>query len=330
MLDLSSQNKSTVIYFPDSIIHDPGTLTSLCLFHDQIILFFPDDPVETITLLKKRYDSKKPLLRKKLMAYRYFLSGPLKVLEPEGILTVVTPKSFKNMFPLAGNFEVASRMLQDIARTTFGKEYSNKWTSIVLRELLRTVMALGTAKRYKLPLVTDKHSLPHNTFQYSGQEVALLSDILARSAITTLALPNLRTTDPEDILRAKDVLKNELIQFRIGVLDLTYLLRQNVNNRSDLIEITKEAEVIVNTKIKASLLDLENRISQSNDSRVKRLLFASSKIAFDIVKLFLPGGVPEKIIAGAKSLFQLATTIDEKTKPESQIAGFIYGLKTHY
>lgn len=326
----SASDKSIVIYFPDSIVDNPSTLTSMCLYHDQVVLFSFEDPIELVQTLKHSWRARRAFPRQRLRDYFRFVESSLKVLGPENVLTVVTPRNLEAKFPRAAKLEVTYQMLQEFAAKIGRETRDAGYNYVRLSDLFRTIMAFGAAKEYKIPLVTDKLSLPQHSNRQSIQEVGFLSDILARSAITNLALPDLRTSIPEDILRAREALREELMAFRIGVLDLTFLLRQNIQNRNDLEEAIHEADAIVNTKIKASLIDLEHRIAKHNDSRIRRLLFASAKIGLDVVKLFLPGGVQEKIIAGAKSLFELATAIDEKKAPEDQIASFIYGLKSSY
>ena len=151
--------------------------------------------------------------------------------------------------------------------------------------------------------------------------------MLAQSVICQLALPDVKAVHVGDILEARRELRDELLEFRAGILKLTWLLHQRVQNKNDLEEIRHEANTLVNTVIKGSLLSLENRMRQHKKKAVRRLLLGTGKVMVEATKIFLPGGATEKMISGGKSLFQLATELENSKPPEDQIATYLYKLK---
>lgn len=321
--------KSEVIYFPDSIIENPSTLTSLCLFHDEVILFFTKDPYLQLKELKRKYYRYHEIPSVQFHNYISFIQGPLKLLSEATLLTAISPDMFDKRFSNANNLEVSYQLLQNIS-DSINESKPRKSKYITVGELLRSIMAYSAALKYDLPLVTDKLFLPANSIKHTKQEIGLLADILSRSAIANLALPDLRAQHPEDIILAKRELKDELIEYRAGILSLTYMLRQNISSKANLLEISNEADILVNTRIKAALLNLEFKIAKHNNTRLKRMLFGTAKVGLELVKLFLPSSIPDKIITGSKSLFELATAIDDNKVPEIQMASFLYGVRNIY
>jgi len=140
-------------------------------------------------------------------------------------------------------------------------------------------------------------------------------------------LPDVRAVSVDNLLEARNELKDELLEFRAGILKLTWLLHHQIQNRTDLEEIRHEADVLTNTVIKGSVLSLENRMRQHKNKRIRRMLFGTGRVLVEAAKLFLPGGAAEKLIAGGKSLFQLATELDSAKPPEDQIATYLYRLR---
>ena len=164
-------------------------------------------------------------------------------------------------------------------------------------------------------------------FKVAAMWAKVLSEVLAESAISQLALPDIRIVYVEDLLEARVELKDELLEFRAGILKLTWLLHQHVQNKNDLEQIRQEANTLTNTVIKGSLLSLENRMRQHKKKTIRRMLFGTGRVFVEATKLFLGAGAAEKMISGGKSLLQLATEVDGTKLPEDQVATYLYKLK---
>jgi hypothetical protein len=157
-----------------------------------------------------------------------------------------------------------------------------------------------------------------------------LSEVLATTAIAQLALPEIRPSHVDDLLEARTALRDELLEFRAGILNLTWLLHQQIKGENDLTEIRQEADMLVSTKIKAAMLSLEHRMRQHENKRIRRMLFGTGRVLVDAAKLLLPGGWQEKLITGGKALLQTATEINSSNPPEDQVATYLYKLKRQF
>jgi len=178
---------------------------------------------------------------------------------------------------------------------------------------------------YKLPFTTSEPAFGQ---QYKpGTPAEHLSEILATTAISQLALPEVHPAHVDDLLEARTVLRDELLEFRAGILNLTWLLHQQIKGKNDLTEIRQEADMLVSTKIKAAVMSLEHRMRQHENKRIQRMLFGTGRVLVDATKMVLPGGWQEKLVAGGKSLLQAATEVDSAKPPEDQVATYLYRLK---
>jgi hypothetical protein len=196
------------------------------------------------------------------------------------------------------------------------------WTLSILVEALSCVM---TCTYYGVPFTTRECTLLHQPML--SEQAGQLSQVLATTAISQLALPEVRPVHVDDLLEARTALRDELLGFRAGILNLTWLLHQQVKGANDLAEIRREADMLVNTKIKAAVMSLENRMRQHENKRVRRMLFGTGRVLVDAAKMFLLGGWQEKLVAGGKALLQTATEIDGPKPPEDQVATYLYTLK---
>lgn len=317
--------KSVVAYYSSFVIEDPRLLTSLCLYHDNILLFSRQKPEETLQTLRLKAEEDASF-KDELIRLERFLAKSLPTLSNGGLIRVVTAEDCDKIFPESGQLPINANILKKIMGLD-SVQNSKTRKGMTVGELIRSINAYSVAKRYAIPLVGSFS--PHSEIPFTTQtsKISSIASLLAHSAITQLALPDIVAYEPEDILLIKETLKEELDEFRVGILDLTWLLRHAVKNGNDFVEIKHEAEFLVNTKIKAALLSLETRMRQHRDGRMRRMLFGASRIFINGVKLFLPGSASEVLVGAGKSLFQLAVEMDTVKQPENQIASFIYELK---
>src|SRR4051812_2652446 len=97
----SAAVESRIIYFPDSIIEYPKTLASLCLFHDQVLLFSKDRlVVERDQLLEKVHCDPHAKLRHEVLST--FIAGPYRILSQAGALRAYSSEESLEAFPDAG------------------------------------------------------------------------------------------------------------------------------------------------------------------------------------------------------------------------------------
>jgi hypothetical protein len=239
----------------------------------------------------------------------------LEVLQNEGIVQIVTLSNYP--YVSRGTLTLEERRSIDDHAESFGvKAFADRQEAMA---------SYAYSREHNHPLVTECFPLHMTTGPSTSSRQ--MCDILARSAICQLALPGVEPAQVDDLLEARSSLRDELLEFRAGILRLTWLLHQQIRNKNDLDEIRQEADVLVDTEIKAALMSLENRMRKHKDKRIRQMLFGTGRVLVDAAKLFLPGGIQEKLMAGGKSLLQLATEIDSVKPPEDQIAIYLYKLK---
>lgn len=276
--------KSKIIYEPSFIIENPKMLTTLCILYDEILLFNSRDIDKEIDALEEELevDIGNNNIKEKLE----FIRGPLKILTSEQILNYYDPIKVQQNFPKASNIDVNLTVNEEEGRIILKTEDDiNIFTKNLLNDmntngmnvsdLTRYLGMYAVAYSYKIPLVSfsnKRKSFDENSY------LDFLTNSLAIKSICELGLPYLNTSNPEDIIFAKENLKDELIEFRSGILELTYLLHQATKGMSSISEIEIEANILVNTKIRAAVISLENKIKMNKNKRIRDLVVAGAKI----------------------------------------------------
>ncbi len=315
---VETTDKSIVVWHTrlTQTIPDARVFTSLCLFNDQVVLPLGLSPERFV----RYYLEKKigqgwtiPFLLAKLTFYK-----SIELLREEAVIQTVN----------LSEFLTDEQNLQTIL--TFPNEVKKQLRIIIASEikgegLHEGFMSYALAKIHDCMLVSDYAML--RGLDNMSKSPDFRSEMLAQSTICQLALPDVKAIHVEDILKARTELKDELLEFRAGILKLTWLLHQQVQNKNDMKQIRQEANTLVNTIIKGSLLSLENRMRQHKKKTIRRMLFGTGRVLVEATKLFLPSGAAEKMISGGKSLFQLATEIDNVKPPEDQVATYLYKLR---
>ncbi|HUU18782.1 MAG TPA: hypothetical protein VMW72_16650 [Sedimentisphaerales bacterium] len=323
-------NKSIVVWHPSLTyaVPDIREWTSLCLFHDQVVLyhlFFATEaePTPFLEFWQTRQDSKERLA---------FIDG-IQFLAKHNVIRLITLEEISPV--LTDVLKVHKVRIPPVLTERFRnfvnanikevEDVVNKEGKVLeALDINDAIMSCLASMAYQYPLVTNDVDLqdPSNM-----KQAETLSEVLAQSAICQLALPDVRAVHAEDVLEARTELEDELLEFRAGILKLTWLLHHQIKNKDDLEQIRHEADTLTNTKIKGSLLSLENRMRQHKKKRIRRMLFGTGRVLVEATKLFLPSGAAEKMISGGKGLLQLATELDSAKPPEDQVATYLYKLK---
>ena len=309
-------DKSIVVWYPSSYIPDIRELTSLYLYHDQTLLY-------RFKLLSMDYEKLKNSVSSTLLSTSGLQAAVayddmLKVLAKEKVIRLLRVGDFSKLYiPKNKAVRETIKSIFDRLQTPNGMLPTERTFGVLISYIV--------SKYFRCPLISDDTVLRSLDNQVKSPDV--LSTLLVQSTICQLALPDVRAVHVDDLLKARAELQDELLEFRAGILKLTWLLHQQVQNKKDFEEIRQEANTLTNTVIKGSLLSLENRMRQHKNKRIRRMLFGTGKVLVEAVKLFLPGGTVEKMISGGKSLFQLATELDSAKPPEDQVATYLYRLR---
>ncbi len=336
-----ASDKSVVVWWPNLHlgVPDPAEWGSLCLWYDKVFLCPPD-----MYLVSHAQGDKTGLSVGRQLGYDKHLLDSLRsvVEETSAFRNTITQMSeagiiqFFDFRALDLNREAMMHLPAwfwewigepiPTEGTDSGTLYRRIAGGLYEEAYINDISHIIFCLQRKFPLYTSNNTTTRST---AMETIERLSTTLATTAISQLALPQVRPAHVDDLLEARTALKDELLEFRAGILNLTWLLHQQVKGTNDLSEIRQEADMLVNTKIRAAVLLLEHRMQQHENKRIRRMLFGTGRVLVDAAKMFLPGGWQEKLVAGGKALLQTATEIDSAKPPEDQIATYLYKLKRH-
>lgn len=341
--------ETTAIYYSDSIIEDSKTLASLCLFHDQILLFSSKPLAEERDALAEKATSD-AAARARYDAITAFLDGPYPVLSRAGILELLSSDECSQVFPAAGSIEVTPDYLLDVARlgpplhrgappspseavriNPAGKLSIN--LGITVGDLIRLLSAWSVARVYRIPLVSDVGRIRISRSSSPTSYMQELTDYLARSSLCQLAIPAIEAINSEQILSVRDAFRSELYEFRAGIAKLAWQLRQLPCTNKNTPDLAREVDAMVATLVQPSMREFENRMRTYHDKRLSRRLLGAGRVLVDVARVFVPGGLQEQLISGGKAILQAATEVQDVKPPEEQVVSYLYhvgrGLRRH-
>ena len=335
-----ASDESVVVWYPDTFTsaRDTREWSSLCLLHDKVVVFKTIPPDQENDLLD--YSVQTGKLSQAEAEGQIDLNHILDELSHHRTIEIITEADIRKLRECQRIREDALEFAAEVGELLAVLRSTHSMSDILadkdahrifVDSVHRAMRSCAISKSFNYPFVSNAPDIDsvasYVQSGYISPSAQSLADTLAASAICQLALPDVRAVHAEDIIEARTVLRDELLEFRAGILDLTWLLHQQVTDEDDLTEIRHEADMLVNTKVKASLLSLENRMRQHEKKRIRRLLFGAGRVLVDAAKLFLPGGISEKFIAGGKTLLQVATEIDGNKPPTDQVATYLYKLR---
>lgn len=190
-------------------------------------------------------------------------------------------------------------------------------------DLIRDLSLLGAAARSCTPIVCEAAHIaltPSNTY------VSEVATFLAHKTLRRLALPKLRAYHAEDILEARLKLKDELQEFKAAILELVWLLHHRTELSGNLSSLSRECDILIDTKITSAVLLLEKAISMHENKKIQRILRATGGAILEIGKSLLTPSLAAALMGGSGALLQLSDGMKDQP-PNIQIASFIYKVR---
>jgi hypothetical protein len=331
---MTAQEKSRIIYGDAPFIRDMGILTTLCLLHDEVLLFGTkslDQQMEDhFQGADTSQDNDKALVEKML-----------EVLVPEGILSFYAPSDVTTAFPNSDELQLSGILgIEEV--DIDGKKSMllkiddaklNDFSRVLLRgfatgqrtvsTLLRDTSVISAAFTANIPIICEKAHIAVNPTPSKVSEVATF---LSHRAFQKLALPELEAYHPEDILEARLKLNNELQEFRAGILELVWLLHQKVDIGTNLQSLGRHCDVLIDTKIASAIRQLENAIEAHNDKRIRRILKVSGGALLELGRAFVSPSLSTGLLWGSSAILKVAEGLETK-QPSIQVASFVYKVK---
>ena len=149
------------------------------------------------------------------------------------------------------------------------------------RQLQITTMSINECMNSGNVPVTDVAATPIPATVLEQMDIKRFARLQATAlAIQSLkvALPPFKEISDDEILEARDKLKEQLISLRRAMLTLAPAVRQGIESNNSLTDIQKEATYIVDTRIIPSLEDLRKKLELEKGKFWRRLVLQGSSI----------------------------------------------------
>ena len=148
-------------------------------------------------------------------------------------------------------------------------------------DLQTTAMALNACDQDNTVPVTDNPNFPMPIS--ATKEVKFLRFANLQAAALSIksldiVIPAIADINDEDILKARDKLREQLIPFRYSMLSLAPLVRDGIQSNASLEEIFEEATFITKTKVAPALYELQRRLSRERGQFWRKVIFKGSKV----------------------------------------------------
>ena len=277
---MNNEKKYIGVYYPDAVIENPRTLATFCLFFDEIHLVtmadLAKDPTNYLKSLPDKFyintfgGVSQELIDRTNQFYKFALNnreliGEVIFYHPhlfDSHVTDLSKKLLSGGLPTEDLFNFItgeSDKMQPI------NEFRDKFPHIKDEIVLRTApTALKLSQTHNYILLSDSNELPIPTFSRQDKNVANLTSILAEECIN-IALPTCIDMTPEELLEAREKLKDQLAPFRMAMQKLSSSLKVSVENMVDIKEIKSEAKFIAESQVEPALYELQKRIDIEND-----------------------------------------------------------------
>lgn len=271
-----------------------------------------------------------------------FLNGPYKLLSKENVIMIYTPENTDFYFPEANNVElsidnikaeedgqkqvvlelkndemnsVTNAMLTSVHPKNLGRQAS-------VNDLMRATLVYGVAETAHIPIITNKPYISHSV-NNTRKQIEMFSNKLAIMTLEKFAVPQLFARNYEDIIVARESLKDELLEYKASILELTYLLCKNAQPL-ELFDLHLECTLLIDTKIKASIMRLEESIRQHRKSKIRNLVVNGGKILLSGGNVLIAGEGLKHIIENGLNLIDATNNLLDCNIPENRIASFVY------
>lgn len=290
---MSEGNRLCAMYYPDCRITNTSSLATFCLYFDEIHLVTPSDfardPTNYLKGLPDRVQvgligetTPEALRQGEALAdfYRFALinkplMGKVIFYEPHLLCSQINRMIDK----LHGEGLPADELLSFAmgetpemkAFNSFCREHPEVGDELLLRI---APTSLFLAKENNWVLVGDRADMPFPVMSERLSEVKALSAVIAEECLR-LVLPACLSTSPEEILDAREKLKNELTPFRMAMQKLTLALRSLLGENPSADHLRREARFLVESQVEPALLDLHRRVEQERGKLWRRLFGAA-------------------------------------------------------
>lgn len=277
---IMNDKKYIGVYYPDTIISDIKSLTTFCIFFDEVHLVTITDGAKDPTNYLKNLPDKFYLNvfgngpEKNVERVKNYYQFALRNRELLKEVLYYHPHLFDistNMF--LGKLFKGSMPAEDfydffLGNTPELKKYANfrkNFPEITDEVILRTAStALSLSKERGWVLLSDKPNIPVPILSEKNKTVKELTSILAEECIK-VAIPRCEGLCAEDILIAREKLKDLLIPFRMTMQKLSMQLKNSIESSTDYFSIKNEAKFIAESQVEPAIYEIRRKIELEKD-----------------------------------------------------------------
>jgi hypothetical protein len=276
------ENKYVGVYYSDNHFKDLNAFTTFSLFFDEIHLVtnsttlsgkepteyfkklpdkvqiaFPnkasEDEISKVQEFTQFILNNKPLIGNTLFYHNDMVAGSISTFSQKLLNGKVSIDEFMSFMSANtdeirnfdkfknDNPEITDNQQLGISSTAYNLSKKNDW------------ILIGDQSNVKLPFTSEDEN-----------NVKLLTSIIAEECFR-IVLPKSVTLDAENILVARDKLKDDLVPFRLTLQKMSLLLRDGIKNSKNIDDVRKEAKFLTESQIEPVLHEITRRIEIEKD-----------------------------------------------------------------
>lgn len=267
------------VYYPNCFIENQVSLATFALFFDELHFVTVSDMATDPTGYLKRLPasininvigkpSKEELERTKNF-YQFALNnqellGEILFYHPHLLDSSVKSISHKLLSGQLTQDELLDFFSGNTSEQKLFKEFTDKYPEIKDDFVLRSSpTAMKLADENDWILIGDNPEMPV-PYLSNTNSVRVLTSILAEECIK-ISLPQTISLNANDILTARDKLKDQLIPFRMAMQKLSSSLKNAIKDEKDINKIKAEAQFIAESQVEPAIYELKRKIEIEKD-----------------------------------------------------------------
>jgi hypothetical protein len=268
------------VYYSNSWVSNRRSLATFCLFFDEIHLVTPSDCTDNPTAYLKKLQDKiyihvlgkatKEMTEKVTNFYQFILDnktllGDVIYYHPHLLGSHITDFAKRLMNGGVTIEDLRKILTGNTAEMQSITRFRNLHPEIEDEFVLRVApTALYLAKQNDWVLIGDDPSMPVPIFSERLNSVRELTSILAEECIR-LVLPKCNEIYAEDIMEAREKLKDLMLPFRMSMQKLSSILKSEIRERTDFDAIRSEAKFIAESTVEPALVEIKRKIETEKD-----------------------------------------------------------------
>jgi hypothetical protein len=337
--------KYSGIYYPNSWIEDKRSLATFSLFFDEIHLItqsdFAKDPTTYLKELPDKFyihalgNPAEELIRKVGAFYQFAvdnqaLLGEIIFYHPHLLdlqINEITDRLLHGGVPVDDLLKFIVRDTPELqALDKFYEQHPEVKDEIVLKV---APTALFLSKKHDWVLIGDNPEMPIPIFSEKLNTVRELTSILAEECIR-IVLPQCEGLNAEDILSARDKLKDLLVPFRMTMQKMSGTLRCGIKNKINIEEVKAEAQFMAQSSIEPALFEMRQKIEKEKNKLWLRISGSVASWIPFVAKAFLaptPDQIYNTMVKVYGDVGKIADAVNEVSISREPGLSFLLGVE---